>query len=615
MTAEKVEEGIQKETVVAHQEQKAERTRSSNWFKILLCSSIALFALYIFLVGLSLMGSSFKVLGGRGASSMFTAVDNPISGLMTGVLATVLVQSSSTSTSIVVAMVGEGALTVRTSIPIIMGANIGTSVTNTLVSMGQSSDPVTLQRAFAGATVHDMFNMLSVLTLLPLEVITGAIHGGGGVLYWLSHWITESLMGGEARDPLFTSPVKLAAAPVVDQILKANKYVIYALTLEKPQPHMPLLVNQSMCAALSPTNGTRRLSDSDSDSGSGLYDCGQYYCVGKDLDKQFSKISKSSYAKLTECTGFILDAGGDPCGGKKCYLDGGRYYEDKVENGRLIKGGFLEGTSDAVGGIIGLITSLILLCMGLFGLCRALQTIFLGNAEGILRRSTRLNGYVAILIGVAITILVQSSSVTTSALTPLCGLGVLPLDKMLPLTLGANIGTTVTALLASLVSLKFAAVQIALSHLLFNLIGILIWYPFPPMRQIPLGAARLLGLYAAHYKLLPAIYIAITFVALPGLCLLLRELFQASIPGGTVVLIFVLGCAAVFEYLWLIGVPRGNALCYKVLSREARGEAAASLEALEAAKPATQGGHSTAEDEQTQTEVQDRAGPPTCTDV
>merc|ERR1712151_971584 len=117
------------------------------------------------------------------------------------------------------------------------------------------------------------------------------------------------------------------------------------------------------------------------------------------------------------------------------------------------------------------------------------------------------NDYLAIVIGMCITIIVQSSSVTTSALTPLCGVGVLPLHKMLPLTLGANIGTTCTALIASLVSLKFGAVQIALVHLFFNIIGILIWFPVPLLRRIPLAAARLLGLYASFYRAFPLIYI------------------------------------------------------------------------------------------------------------
>merc|ERR1712167_178192 len=130
--------------------------------------------------------------------------------------------------------------------------------------------------------------------------------------------------------------------------------------------------------------------------------------------------------------------------------------------------------------------------MGMIGLTMTLKKIFMTRANAMIRYSLVLNDYVALLIGIGITIIVQSSSVTTSALTPLCGLGVLPLAKMLPLTLGANIGTCCTALIASLVSLKFGAVQIALCHLSFNLAGILIWYPAPMMRRLPLDAARLL---------------------------------------------------------------------------------------------------------------------------
>merc|ERR1712110_289125 len=141
-----------------------------------------------------------------------------------------------------------------------------------------------------------------------------------------------------------------------------------------------------------------------------------------------------------------------------------------------------------------------------------LKLIFMTKANAMIHYSLKLNDYLALLIGIGITILVQSSSVTTSALTPLCALGVLPLAKMLPLTLGANIGTTCTALIASLVSLKFGAVQIALCHLWFNIFGILIWFPIPFMRKFPLGAARLLGLYASFYRFTPIVYILTMFV-------------------------------------------------------------------------------------------------------
>ena len=54
-----------------------------------------------------------------------------------------------------------------------MGVNIGTSLTNTIVSLAQSSDRQEFRRAFAAATIHDMFNWLTVIVLLPIEMITG----------------------------------------------------------------------------------------------------------------------------------------------------------------------------------------------------------------------------------------------------------------------------------------------------------------------------------------------------------------------------------------------------------------------------------------------------------
>merc|ERR1712039_51469 len=161
----------------------------------------------------------------------------------------------------------------------------------------------------------------------------------------------------------------------------------------------------------------------------------------------------------------------------------------------------------------------------------------MGNAKRVLRYATELNDYLAILIGLGVTIVVQSSSVTTSALTPLCGVGVLPIEKMLPMTLGANIGTTCTALIASLVSLKFGAVQIALCHLWFNIFGILIWFPVPFMRKFPLGAARLLGLYASFYRFTPPLYILMMFVIVPLIGIAVSATFDASVAGGVILLL------------------------------------------------------------------------------
>ncbi|XP_010771392.1 sodium-dependent phosphate transport protein 2A [Notothenia coriiceps] len=139
---------------------------------------LLLILLFLFVCSLDTLSSAFQLAGGKVAGEIFqdnAVLSNPVAGLVVGILVTVLVQSSSTSTSIVVSLVASGLLEVRSAVPIIMGSNIGTSVTNTLVAMMQAAERNEFKRAFAGATIHDCFNWLSVLVLLPLEVASGFI--------------------------------------------------------------------------------------------------------------------------------------------------------------------------------------------------------------------------------------------------------------------------------------------------------------------------------------------------------------------------------------------------------------------------------------------------------
>ena len=132
----------------------------------------------VFVVALELMGDGVKALGRSNfdlEGFLRTATDSPLLALITGILVTSLVQSSSTTTSLVVTLVATGTLPVASAIPVIMGANIGTTVTNTIVSMGHITRPGEFRLAIAGATVHDFFNWMAVLILLPLELLFGVI--------------------------------------------------------------------------------------------------------------------------------------------------------------------------------------------------------------------------------------------------------------------------------------------------------------------------------------------------------------------------------------------------------------------------------------------------------
>jgi len=183
--------------------------------------------------------------------------------------------------------------------------------------------------------------------------------------------------------------------------------------------------------------------------------------------------------------------------------------------------------------------------------------MLMGMSTRILYKATNVNGYLAILIGAALTVLVQSSSITTSALTPFVGMGALRVEQMFPLTLGANIGTTVTGLLASLVSDGTNALQVALCHLCFNISGIIVWYPIPFMRKFPLQAAKNLGKTTRVWRGFPILYIFTIFGIVPLLLLGLSSLFTQDSKGFTVlgsfITVILILIIAYFVYKWYKG--------------------------------------------------------------
>jgi len=134
--------------------------------------AITFFAvLYLFFVSIDLMSSAFKMAGSGFANTLLETVADPLAGLILGMLATSLVQSSSSTTSIVVGLVASGTLDLLLAIPMIMGANIGTTVTNTIVSLGHVTRRGEFKRAFAAGTVHDIFNVLAVIVIFPIELL------------------------------------------------------------------------------------------------------------------------------------------------------------------------------------------------------------------------------------------------------------------------------------------------------------------------------------------------------------------------------------------------------------------------------------------------------------
>ena len=194
------------------------KPRLSAILKILLIIGF----LYLFIIAITLLGHSFKLMGKEVAESIFEATTNPILGLVIGILATSVIQSSSTTTSIVVGLVGSGIISLPNAVPIIMGANVGTSVTNTIVSLAHISHKEEFRRAFAGSTVHDFFNLCTVIVLLPLELLTGYLNKSATFL--------AGVLSGASTGATFESPLKVITKPPGDVI---KHWVIDSLGFSK----------------------------------------------------------------------------------------------------------------------------------------------------------------------------------------------------------------------------------------------------------------------------------------------------------------------------------------------------------------------------------------------
>ena len=354
----------------------------NNFYKryITLLNLVFLFlSLYLFLFSLELMGTSLKMFGKGIAETLIETTTNPIVGLFIGILATSIIQSSSSTTSIVVGMVSVGTLNVANAIPIVMGANIGTSVTNLLVSLSHINRNTEFERSFSAAIVHDFFNLLAVLVLFPLQYFTNFL---GEAATFMGRQFQN--IGGLK----FLSPIKSITKPVAEMLI------------------------------------------------------------------------------------------------------------------------------DVIGDIPWLLFSLsiILLLFALTRMVKALKVLVVQKAEAWFDRYLFKTAGRAFVVGLLLTALVQSSSITTSLAVPMAGAGILTLIQIFPYTLGANIGTTVTAILAALVTGNFSAIVVAFSHLLFNISGIIVWWPF---KIIPITLAKKFASVATRHKSIPVLYILIVFFLIP----------------------------------------------------------------------------------------------------
>ena len=368
-----------------------EQANILQWFSVALL-------VYLLICAVGMIGGGFKLATGERAKELFEFASNPFAGLVIGTVATALIQSSSTVTSIIVGLVAGG-LPVSVAVPMVMGANIGTSITNTIVSLGHVRAKEEFKKAFSAATVHDFFNLLSVVVFLPLEIMFGFLEKLGSAL--------SSLFYGSGNASMSDfNVVKKATSPVVNSAKHA-----------------------------------------------------------------------------------------------------------------------VESFSDQVGGIILITLGIALIFFSITMVGKLLKKLMVGKAKDIMHTAIGRGPLSGIASGSLVTVLVQSSSTTTSLMVPLAGSGAFSLKQIYPFTLGANIGTCVTAVLAAtaVTGNSEAALQIAFIHLTYNILGVLILYGLPMTRYLPVKAAQKLGDVAAENKMIALAYIVGVFFVVPALCLVISN--------------------------------------------------------------------------------------------
>ncbi len=377
-------------TQVSPQAPSSSQNKLLSWLFLIL-------SVYAILLSVGMVGSGFKWVSGgsAGARELFEFATNPFVALLIGILATSLVQSSSTVTSVVVGLVAGG-LPIEIAIPMIMGANIGTTITNTLVSLGHIRKKSEFRNAFAAATIHDFFNLICVVIFLPLEIAFGFLEKASG-------WASNFLIGGDSMSIKGFNFIKPLTKPVIGEI----KHFLGSVLPEKAAA-ITLIVLGVLAI----------------------------------------------FAAIT---------------------------------------------------IIG----------------RILRALMVGRAKAILHGAIGRGPVSGITSGAVVTVLVQSSSTTTSLMVPLVGSGVFKPRDIFPFTLGANIGTTITALLAATAlsgAGAAAGMQIALVHLFYNLLGVLVVFGLPFLRELPLQAAERLAEVATQRHSLAAAYVLTVFFVIPGIC-------------------------------------------------------------------------------------------------
>ena len=370
--------------------------------------ALFIFLVYLFLVAVKLFGTAATVYTSYNSSILETLASqlkNPFTGLCLGIILTALMQSSSATTSLAVAMVATGVIPLQGAIPIAMGSNIGAALTCTIVSLTHiSGSRLSFSRAYSASLLLDMFNILTLLICFTMEMSFGYL---SKTATFLASLVPISAAG---NSPGF-NPIS------------------YAIDV--------------------PAKGIRDL----------------------------------------------------------CLL----------------------GLSPTVTAALMAVCGLFVMIFSLVYITKNMKALMADKIEDWLNRALSKNGYIGLFVGVVVTMIIQSSGITTSLLVPLVAAGVLSIRTIYPIVIGAKVGTTITAILAATAFLDSPTgrlgLALAFAHSLFNVTGVVLFYPIPQMR-FPVFLTRRLSLILTRKRLYVIAWIAMLYFILPGLGFLLFRNFN-----------------------------------------------------------------------------------------
>ena len=355
--------------------------------------------IYLLICAVSIISRGFAGLGSDAAHTMFAFAANPWVGLSVGVLGTVLIQSSTTTTAIAVTAVGSGALPIQGAIPIILGANVGTTVTTSLVALTFIGDRTDFRRALGASTVHDFYNWLALLIFFPIELIWHPLKHISGTL-------TNALYGTDwLPNPAHFNVIRAATRPVEHGVIHATSHI-----------------------------------------------------------------------------------------------------------------------SSTLGPLFTIVIGAALILVAVRYLGKLLKLLMVGRARDVLIKAVGRNAYLAMASGMGVTVVTQSSTITTSVLVPFAGTGILTPAQVYPVVVGSNLGTTFTVVFAAFAGVGQDAkigLQAAFVHLIYNLFAIVVIYVIPLLRPVPLLCAENLARIASEHRWVLAVYLGTVFIALPALVIVL----------------------------------------------------------------------------------------------